>query len=107
MSFSDEIYEGKKQSQSDKHKLTGKYDMAMLREIAKIEENAVEELVELYKVESEDDLPFDFDIHELMDIDRPKRRSFLEERLKDCPSSAEGFMEKYLEKIKTMNPRLS
>ncbi|CAM9571726.1 unnamed protein product [Discosporangium mesarthrocarpum] len=40
----------KEQTKSDSKMLTGKYDMSVLREIARVEEAALEELVEMYKV---------------------------------------------------------
>ncbi|KAG5184677.1 protein phosphatase 1 regulatory subunit 14B [Tribonema minus] len=91
---------------SAKNKLTGKYDMSVLREIARVEEAAIEELVELYGVDEEDELAVEFDIHELMAMDPGDRRAALKDKLADCPKPTDEFVDKYLERIKTLNPKL-
>lgn len=59
------------------------------------------------QVESEDNLPVNFDIHVLLDLHEDERRSFLSNMLKDCPSEeVQTFMDKYLERIHELNPYL-
>lgn len=60
-----------------------------------------------WQVESEDDLPVAFDVHEIVDMDVTERRSHLTTVLKDCPSDGkEAFIEKYVERINELNPHL-
>lgn len=59
------------------------------------------------QVESEDDLPVTFDVHELVDMDQDERRTHLTSLLKECPGAGvEAFKEKYLDRINELNPHL-
>lgn len=91
-----------------RRQLTGKYDMFVLKQINRTEEAAIAELVQMYKVESEDDLPVSFDIHQLVDMPHEDRRDYLTSLLKGCPSddSVQAFMDKYLDTVKELNPHL-
>eukprot|EP00953_Heterococcus_sp_UTEX-ZZ885_P040549 20717-Heterococcus_DN1.PRE.2 len=77
MNFQEDSDDEKKpKSVKDNKMLTGKYDMSVLREIARVEEAALEELVELYEVDDEDELSelgVEFDIHELIDMSPDER----------------------------------
>ncbi|CAM9654061.1 unnamed protein product [Choristocarpus tenellus] len=87
---------------------TGKYNMSILKEIAQVEVEALHELVVMYKVEDEDELPIEFDIHELMDLDKVDRRPCLEKALESCPGNGrQEFIDKVLERIAVLNPRIS
>lgn len=58
-------------------------------------------------MEAEDELPVTFDIHEIVDMEVPQRRTHLTTLLGQCPSAgAEVFIEKYLERINELNPHL-
>jgi hypothetical protein len=92
---------------SDSKVLTGKYDMGILREIARIEEACLEELVDMFQVEDEDELPIEFDIHEFVDMDEEARPAALQELLKGCPSPTEDFVAKFCDKIRGLNPKLT
>ncbi|CAM9545122.1 unnamed protein product [Phaeothamnion confervicola] len=86
--------------------LTGKYDMSVLREIARIEEGALEDLVQLFGVGDEDDLPVQFDIHEYIGLEDGDRRQALVKLLVDCPSPTDEWINKFLDKIRGLNPHL-
>ena len=94
---------------TDSKMLTGKYDMAVLREIARLEEAALEELAELYGVDDEDDLDLEFDIHDYVSMEEGERKEALLKLLEECPASAadvEKWADSFLEKIKGLNPHL-
>lgn len=60
------------------------------------------------QVESEEDLPFSLDIYKIVDMAEAARRTHLTDLLKTCPSrdAGQAFIDKYLHKIKHLNPHL-
>lgn len=64
--------------------------------------------VHLHQVESEEDLPFRFDIYKIVDMTEANRRTYMTDLLEGCPSrdAVQAFVDKYLHRIKHLNPHL-
>lgn len=60
----------------------------------------------LVKVESEDDIPVEFDILKIIEKDETAQRQFLADMLADCPNreGALEFIDKFLHRVKELNP---
>lgn len=60
-------------------------------------------------MESEDELPVSFDLHQLVDLKEDARRAFLEDMLHACPAvdTFPAFIDKYLEQIKDLDARVT
>jgi hypothetical protein len=52
----------------------------------------MDQLVELYGVDDEDQLPIPFDFLELLDTDKEDRESVLKDKLADCPQGADATL---------------
>lgn len=52
---------------------------------AQVEQWFMDQLVTLYGVEDEDQLPIPFDFLELLDTDKEDREDLLKDKLADCP----------------------
>eukprot|EP00752_Nemacystus_decipiens_P007748 g6926.t1 len=88
--------------------MSAKYDMGTLRELSRTEDEVIEELVQMFKVESEDELPVPFDLQQLVYMKEGERRAFLENLLQACASDAmPAFIDKCLERINDLGARVS
>lgn len=57
------------------------------------------------QVDSDDSIPVDFDIHQLLDLKEDERRPFLGDMLRDCPSDhVPAFIDTCLDRIKGLKP---
>ncbi|CAN0072468.1 unnamed protein product [Scytosiphon promiscuus] len=88
---------------------SGKYDLDLLREFTKTEEEALKDLVIMYQVENEDKLPISFDLHQLVDLKEDARRAFLGNMLHACPAvdAVPAFISKYLAQVNDLDARVT
>ncbi|CAM9187100.1 unnamed protein product [Pylaiella littoralis] len=87
---------------------SGTYDMDVLRDILTTEEEALEELVQMYQAESKVNPPPSFDLLQLVRLEEGERRPFLESSLQACVSDAvPAFIDKYLERTKGLEARVT
>ncbi|CAM9377965.1 unnamed protein product [Ectocarpus sp. 12 AP-2014] len=90
------------------------HDMDTRRALAKTEEAALKDLVAMFKVESEEQLPVSFDVHRLLGLEEGERRSFVQNMLhahSSCtdatPMSIDSFIDKYLEQTRILDALLA
>ncbi|CAN0075933.1 unnamed protein product [Ectocarpus sp. 12 AP-2014] len=84
------------------------------RALAKTEEAALKDLVAMFKVESEEQLPVSFDVHRLLGLEEGERRSFVQNIFharSSCtdstPMSIDSFIDKYLEQTRILDALLA
>ncbi|CAN0312074.1 unnamed protein product, partial [Ectocarpus sp. 13 AM-2016] len=90
------------------------HDMDTRRALAKTEEAALKDLVAMFKVESEEQLPVSFDVHRLLGLEEGERRSFVQNMLHAhsyctdaTPMSIDSFIDKYLEQTRILDALLA
>ncbi|CAB1102811.1 unnamed protein product [Ectocarpus sp. CCAP 1310/34] len=90
------------------------HDMDTRRALARTEEAALKDLVAMFKVESEEQLPVSFDVHRLLELEEGERRSFVKNMLQaysSCtdatPMSIDSFIDKYLEQTRILDALLA
>ena len=94
-------------------KFTGRYDMNRLNAFKEVEEWFMGQMVTLYKVEEEDNLPREvfgdsnFDFYEVLDLPEGEKKQYLMSHLESsCPSDAQALekvISQVMDKIAQLN----